>query len=198
MKKILTLFIACLVASSVFAQKVTKGNIESEIKSTIVNFLKWYKINESKLQTSAIIRGYNQDTIKKDSLLRIDMKSVDEYLSNFKKSDFVSDIFLGKLRNVYQNVADTLAKYPTYDYFGPVSGLECDLLFGFEPEEVLDHIDEGRLSKVYIINNKALVRFDISKFIMLKLVLTKGLNGKWLIDDMSYDTTNLDKTFNQK
>lgn len=196
MKKILLLLITCLFVLSTYAQKVTKGTAELEIENTITNFLTWYKANEAKLQTSAIIRGYNPDTVKKDSLLRIDMNSVDEYLSNFNRSNYVSNIFLAHLRSIYKSVADTLKKYPTYDYFGPVPGLECDLLLGFEPELVLDHISKGRLSKVYIINNKALVRFNISKFIMLKLVLTKGLDGKWLIDDMSYDTTKLDRAFN--
>lgn len=196
MKKILLLLILCLFVLSTYAQKVIKSAAGLEIENTIQNFLIWYKANEAKLQTSAIIRGYNSDTVKRDSLLRIDMNSVDEYLSNFKKSNYVSTTFLANLRSIYKGVADTLKRYPTYDYFGPVPGLECDLVLGFEPEAVLDYVSKGRLSKVYIINNKALVRFDISKFIMLKLVLTKGLNGKWLIDDMSYDTTNLDKAFN--
>lgn len=148
--------------------------------------------------TSAIIRGYNEDTIKKDSILRIDMNSVDEYLSNFKKSNYVSNSFLCNLRSIYKSVADTLTKYPVIDYFGPVPGLECDLLFGFEPEEILDHIEEGQLSKVSLIYNKALVRFDISKFNKTIFVLTKLDNKSWIIESMDSDRSEVEKYFNKK
>jgi hypothetical protein len=149
-KKSLIILILLFSILSGFSQTAQPKKIESAIKITIVGFLKWYKENEPKLTTSAIVKGYNEDTIKKDSILRVDMRSVDEYLSNFRKSNFVSDSFLGALRFKYKSVSDSLTKYPVIDYFGPVSGLECDLLFGFEPEEILDHADEGKISKIFL------------------------------------------------
>lgn len=148
--------------------------------------------------TSSIINGYNEDTIKKDSLLRVDMKSVDEYLFNFKKSNYVSNSFLGNLRAIYKSVSDTLIKYPLIDYFGPVPGLECDLLFGFEPEEILDHINDGRLSKVYVIYKKAIVKFEISEFNQMIFCLTKVDNNRWIIDNLDYDWTNAEQALSKK
>ena len=198
MKRSISILLLSLFCSIVFGQRNQSIRNEKEIKATIVGFLNWYKENESQLMTSSIIRGFNEDSIKKDSILRIDLKSVDDYLSNFKKSNFVSDSFLGGLRARYKNVSDTLFKYPVIDYFGPVPGLECDLLFGFEPEEILDHIDEGRLSKVHFIYNKAIAKFDISEFNQLIFCLTKIDNNRWIIDNLVYDLTNADNAIGKK
>lgn len=198
MKRSISILLLSLFCSIVFGQKNQSINNEKEIRTTIVSFLNWYKENESSIMISPIIRGYNEDSIKKDSILRIDMKSVDDYLSNFKKSNLVFDSFLGNLRAIYKSVSDTLIKYPVIDYFGPVPGLECDLLFGFEPEEILDHIDEGRLSKVHVIYNKAMVKFDISKFNQMIFCLTKVDNNLWVIDSLSYDRTNADNATDKK
>lgn len=198
MEKILVFLIVFFIVSSTFAQKIQDNKVNSEIKNTVVSFLKWYKANELKLQTSSIIRGYNQDTIKKDSLLRIDMNSVDEYLSNFKKSNYVSDNFLGSLRAIYKSVADTLLKYPTYDYSGPVPGLECDLLFGFEPEEILDHVDKGKITKFYQINNIVLLKFEVSRFNQLIFTLRRNNTGKWMIESLGYDASEFNKLSSKK
>jgi len=198
MKRSISILLLSFFCSIVFGQENESLNNEKEIKSTIVDFLKWYKENEPKLMTSSIINGYNEDTIKKDSLLRVDMKSVDEYLFNFKKSNYVSNSFLGNLRAIYKSVSDTLIKYPLIDYFGPVPGLECDLLFGFEPEEILDHINEGRLSKVYVIYKKAIVKFEISEFNQMIFCLTKVDNNRWIIDNLDYDWTNAEQALSKK
>ncbi|RZK20678.1 MAG: hypothetical protein EOO86_03620 [Pedobacter sp.] len=198
MKRSISILLLSFFCSIVFGQENESLNNEKEIKSTIVDFLKWYKENEPKLMTSSIINGYNEDTIKKDSLLRVDMKSVDEYLFNFKKSNYVSNSFLGNLRAIYKSVSDTLIKYPLIDYFGPVPGLECDLLFGFEPEEILDHINDGRLSKVYVIYKKAIVKFEISEFNQMIFCLTKVDNNRWIIDNLDYDWTNAEQALSKK
>ncbi|WP_157255621.1 hypothetical protein [Pedobacter sp. Leaf41] len=195
MKRLISILLMLFFCSIVFGQQ---NQNESQIKITIIDFLRWYKENESKLMTSPIVNGYNEDTIKKDSVLRVDMKSVDEYLSNFKKSNYVSDSFLGNLRALYKSISDTLIKHPIVDYFGPVPGLECDLLFGFEPEEILGHIEEGHLSEIYLIYNKALVKFDISKFNQMIFSLTKIDNKRWVIDSLDYDGTNADRAINKK
>lgn len=80
--------------------------------------MRWYKENEPILITSAIVKGYNDDSTKKDSVLRVDMKSVDECLSNFKKSNYVSDSFLGNLRAIYKNLSATLIKISYHRLFG--------------------------------------------------------------------------------
>ncbi|MFD1256298.1 hypothetical protein ACFQ3S_05775 [Mucilaginibacter terrae] len=169
----------------------------SDIKKTITNYLYWYKKHGTHLETVPIIWGYNQDTIKKDSVLKVRMPAVEVYLSNFKKSNLVSENFLNDLRVIYKTVSDGLARHPVKDYYGPLPGLQADLLFGFEPEETFDHIHEGKFTNIYVMDDKALVKFVISKSNIFIFTLTKT-KGKWLIDsqgdgasDTHYDYSKL-------
>jgi hypothetical protein len=191
MKKLTFVFIWMLSVSASFGQ-IKNNNDDVKIKTTIINFLEWYKSNGDKLYKSPIILGFNQDTIKKGTIVSIDMKAVDDYLENFNKPNYVSKTFLNELRQTYKSVSDTLLKYPLIDYFGPIGGLEADLIFGFEPEEILDHIKEGKFTKIYTVYDKAIVKFDISKINQYIFIMTR-VNNKWLIDYFGLDRTSFDK-----
>lgn len=192
MKKMFFAFIMCLVFLNLsFAQKRNNKGVV-QIKQTIISFLSWYKINENKLYDSSIITGFNTDTVKKGLVVNINMKAVEKYLSNFKRSNYVSEVFLNGLRQTYQSVADTLVKYPLVDYFGPIGGLEADLIFGFEPEDILDHIKEGHFTKIRIVYDKAIVKFDVTKINQYIFTLTK-VDRNWLIDYFGLDRTNIDR-----
>lgn len=191
MKILIMILIFATLADFCYGQASYKRD-EAAIKRSVVGFLNWYKINGDRLQRTPIITGFNEDSLKKDSTVKINMKAVEEYLNNIKTSEYVSNIFLNTLRTTYKNVLDTLDKHPLKDYFGPISGLEADLILGFEPEEVLDYINKGIFTKVYIIDNKALIRFKVSKFCACIFTLTKD-HGKWLIDTLNYDSSFLNK-----
>ncbi|WP_316839190.1 hypothetical protein [Pedobacter gandavensis] len=187
---ILTAFFLSLLNAFSYGQQteeLTKGGLQK----TAIGFLTWYKERKNHLMTSPLVVGFNQDSIKKDSIVRIDMPAIEEYLSNLKSSNYVSDVFIDNLKRTYISVSDTLIKYPLVDYFGPIPGLESDLIFGFEPEAILDHIKAGRFTKIYTIYNKALVKFDISELNQYIFIMTK-VNNKWLIDYFGVDLTNLE------
>jgi hypothetical protein len=167
----------------------------AKIKKTITGFLNWYKVNKDKLYTSPIILGFNEDTVRRGEVVRIDISAVEKYLHNIDRSKYVSKSFLNELRQTYMNVADTLVKHPLIDYFGPIAGLEGNIIFGFEPEEILDHIKDGKFRKIYVIYDKAIVKFDISKFNQWVFTLTK-FNNRWVIDYLGYDGTNYERLNN--
>ena len=168
-----------------------KNDDKLKIKHTITSFLHWYKKNEHKIETVQIIKGLNEKEEKKgDSLARIDMDAVDVYLANLKKSTFVSQSFLYNLLSYYQKIADTLKKYPLVDYFGPIGGLEADLILGFEPEEVLSRYNKGIFRRISIVKDKTIVQFYIPPsqgygYTKMLFTLTKE-NGIWLIDYIGY------------
>jgi len=69
-------------------------------------------------------------------------------------------------------------------------------LFTFEPEAILDHISECRITKCYVIYNKALVKLNISDHIDMIFTLTK-INEKWLIDYIGHDAADQKSFFRQ-
>ncbi|SDD83304.1 hypothetical protein [Pedobacter soli] len=185
--------IICLLTINICRGQTKQVSIEDQkIKKTIIGFLNWYKVNENKLENSTIITGFNTDTVKKGMIVKINMEAVEKHLTNFNRAGYVSESFLNDLKQIYQNVSDTLVKHPVIDYFGPIVGLEADPIFGFEPEEILDHFKEGKFTKIYWIYDKAIVKFDISRFGQYIFTLTK-VNNKWLIDYYGLDRTNIDK-----
>lgn len=195
MHKLILVLLFSMFFISCYAQNKSEEN-EQKIKHSIKSFLKWYNEKGNHLGNSNLIKGYNTDSIKTgDSLVRIDMNEVAIYLNNLKKSSYVSSSFLNSLKDIYQNVSDSLIKYPLKNYFGSIGGLEADPIFGFEPEEILDHIDEGEFNKIYVIFDKAIVKFDITKINQYIFTLTK-VNNEWLIDYFGVDRTNVDKILN--
>ncbi|WP_291402363.1 hypothetical protein [Daejeonella sp.] len=185
MKKYAFALILLLFVNYSYSQE--KNGDKLNIKHTITFFLHWYKNNENKIETVRIIKGLNENEEKKgDSLARIDMDAVDVYLFNLKKSNFVSQSYLNNIRYYYQEIADTLKKYPLVDYFGPIGGLEADLILGFEPEETLDYINKGVFTRIYIVGDKAIAQFDIVNHVHLIFTLSK-VEEKWLIDDLEFN-----------
>lgn len=185
MKKYAFALIFLLIVNYGYGQE--KNEDKLKIKHTITGFLHWYKKNENKIETVQIIKGLNEKEEKTgDSIARIDMNAVDIYLNNLKKSTFVSQTFLNNLRHYYQEIADTLKKYPLVDYFGPIGGLEADLILGFEPEETLAYINKGVFTRIYVIADKAIAQFDIANHDHLLFTLSK-VDEIWLIDDLGFN-----------
>ncbi|AMR33169.1 hypothetical protein A0256_17970 [Mucilaginibacter sp. PAMC 26640] len=186
MKIFLTGLFVSLLSSASLAQ-IQNQTIEiNRMKKVSVSFLKWYRQNKYHLSPLPIVKGFNEDTIKKDSVIHIDMKAVENYLTNFKQSGYVSENFINNLRQVYISVSDSLKVHPLKDYFGPVPGLGADILFGFGEDDVLDYIDKGRFSNTYLIYHNGLLKFKISRFVELVFTLTKN-ESSWLIDSITFD-----------
>lgn len=193
------LFTALLVALSYFAglsQTKSPGANARDMKQVSLSFLKWYKQTNGHLSPSPILKGFNADTLEKDSLVRIDLPSLESYLNSFRQSGYVSDAFVDHLKRVYSNVSDSLKAHPLKDYFGPVPGLEADVLFGFGAEEVFTGINSAQVKKVNQINGKGLLKLKISSYVALVFTLSKH-RKKWLIDSVKLDASSQRSIANQ-
>ncbi|MCQ6960040.1 hypothetical protein [Mucilaginibacter aquariorum] len=182
------LLLLTFITAPAFSQQRKDAN-KANIKQVCINFLKWYKTNNEKLATTPLVVGFNPDSVKKDSILKIDMNSVETYLANFKKSGYVSDVFLNNLRLIYKRVSDTLVLHPVKDYFGPVPYLESDLIFGFGKDEILDHIKNAKIRHFMCIYNKALIALRLSSTTELVFTLTRE-GARWQIDYIGFNGDN--------
>ncbi|WP_291402365.1 hypothetical protein [Daejeonella sp.] len=98
-------------------------------------------------------------------------------------------MYLNNLRGYFYEIDSVLIKSPPINIGSivKIDGLDVDfILQNFEPELILNHIDEGKLEEVLILENKAIVKFNIPKtFTKMLFTLTKE-NGVWLIDYIGY------------
>jgi hypothetical protein len=68
-----------------------------------------------------------------------------------------------------------------------IDGLDSDfILQTFEPEQILDYIDQGRLEEVLILENKAIAKFNIYETYTKMLFTLTREEGNWLIDYIGY------------
>ncbi|MGZ3755161.1 MAG: hypothetical protein ACXVAY_05675 [Mucilaginibacter sp.] len=171
---------------SSFSQK--SGN-KARIEKTITDFLKWYKIEEADTSQKnySIAKGGYPDTTTD---FRIDSPGLEKYLAHFRSTGFVSETYLNYLRDYFTEIDQRLKEDTTHrKEMLKVDGLDTDwILNTFEPDAILDHIEEGRFDKIEVLYNKAMARFRISKSLQLLFTLTRYKNH-WMIDYIGYDAS---------
>ncbi|MBC6110744.1 hypothetical protein ACFOG5_16820 [Pedobacter fastidiosus] len=200
MNKLILILIFSLFFSQGYGQKKENGEIV-KIKGTIINFLKWYRLDQivdtakqvdSGIKYHPIIVWKQIDTLIK---VNIDMKAVESYLVHLRSSNCLSESFINDLRQYHQKIADEIElvkPFPAREGEFAIPGLNLDPIFGFEPEDILDHIKKGRFTKINIIYDKAIVKFDITNINQYIFTLTK-VDNRWLIDYYGLDRTNIDR-----
>ena len=187
--------LCCLTATS----QNKKGQVNTDkrkIEKTITNFLKWNRTEQNKGSISqtdtskkvhSITKGGYPDTTTKT---RIDMEEVGDYLNTLRNTGYFSETYLNYLMSYYKGIDDNLEKGPITKTLVKINGLDIDVfLQTYDTDDILNHIKEGKLDRVYIIYNKAIARFTISKAVKMLFTLTK-INNKWLIDYIGYDNTS--------
>ena len=126
---------------------------------------------------------------KKLKKQRVDKVGVERYLDFLRSSTFLSETYLNNLRAYFEKIDKILTKSPPISIGSivKIDGLDLDfVLQSFEPEQILDHIDDGKLEEVLIMENKAIAKFNISQtYTKMLFTLTKE-NGVWLIDNIGY------------
>ena len=197
MKKTLIITAVFLLPISFcFGQTKKYSPQNTAIQKTIIGFLNWYKLEEEntgKVDYSFTKGGYPDTTTR----IRIDKDGVEKYLDHFKKSNFVSETFTDNLRDYFMNIDKSMETMPKYNDLVKIEGMDIDfVLQTFEPEAILDHIGQSRLDKVYIVYNKALVKYHAYKNIDMIFILTEK-NKKWLIDYIGHDATDEKSFFRQ-
>lgn len=162
---------------------------EISIKKAIINFLDWYKIEQGDTSKKAysFTKGGFPDTTTKTT---IDIKGVEMYLDELKKAGYFSESYLNNLWFYFKDIDDDLQTSPKTKDLIKIPGMDIDwILNTFEPEEILNNINRGEFKRISVIDNKAIVQFQIAKRIPLLFTLTRE-NNKWLIDYIGYARTD--------
>ena len=150
---------------------------DNSTKQTVLGFLNWYKINQERLKKINVVDGIPGDSTK---YYAINFEKVNEFLSEIKRSGFISNNFETKLMTKFKKCDANLKIHPQFD--GPVEELEYDIVFGVqEQDDITQHLKEIRILSKSNIGKKSSILFSIGKYLRLKVYLTK-YSKKWLID----------------
>jgi hypothetical protein len=106
-----------------------------------------------------------------------------------RSSNFFSETYLNTLRGYFYEIDKILKTSPPVSVGSivKIDGLGLDfILQTFEPELILDHIDEGKLEEVLIRGNKAIAKFNIPQTSTEMLFTLTKEKGIWLIDYIGY------------
>lgn len=152
---------------------------ETSPDSTVISFLKWYRDNEDRLHQIQLLTGGLADTT---TFYSVDFEATEKYLTELKKSGFLSDKFLGDLRQHFFKSNEYLKQHPQND--GPAPGFEADLIM--KSQDYMDVWDS--LESVKVIEQKRTAGRDTIKMIFAgyyktKYYLTK-YGDKWKIDNI--------------
>ncbi|MDB5231034.1 MAG: amino terminal protease family protein [Chitinophagaceae bacterium] len=156
--------------------------IEISPEHTAIAFLNWYKQNEDSLNKIKIITGGLQDTT---TFYSIDFKESEKYLSELKKSGYLSNQFLNNLRTFFKISNERFKEHPQND--GPAEGFEADLIMKAQDySEVWESLDHVKVIAKKIDGNKAFIKLLFTGNYKTNYYLTQNGN-KWLIDRIDND-----------
>lgn len=183
MKKIIPIIILFVLCSSAFSQQKKLTQDQRQIQKTVKGFLNWYKkLGHDTVNVPRLINGGYPDTT---TFMQINMDTIEKYLDLYKKSTYVSKSFINNLRQTYKEISNDLLLSKRNE--GLIDGMETDLILdSFEPEKVLDHVKEGKFLLIYVLSNKAIVKFTIGNQLKLLFSLTKSTDKIWQIEDIGY------------
>lgn len=149
-------------------------------KKVVRNFLKWYDENRERLEKFDLVTGKPGDST---NAYRVNFSETEKYLSELKKSGFVSDQYINTFRRYFETADANLEKYPQYD--GPAQGFGIDLVLqAHDYGEILNHLKKAKYIEKPVNQNSTKVYVRFPTVVML-LKLTKTGNT-WLIDSLDY------------
>ena len=148
-------------------------------EQTVINFLKWYRDNEERVNKIRYIKGGLKDTT---TFYRIDFEAADKYFSELKKSNFLSDVFINDLRAYFKKGDENFVSHPQND--GPADYFDFDLIMKSQDYmDVWTNLDKATVIEKTVSNNTAYIKLLFIGNYETKYRLTK-INGKWLIDNI--------------
>jgi len=200
MKKLVLIFISILYLSICIGQEPRSDYDQVGIKTTITNFLEWYKKREAAKPVETVDTSKLHNTIimweEIDTLIKptVDMVAVEGYLNRLKEGNYLSETFINNLRQYHQKIKEELKPVDPSPKSGgiyAISGLNLDVVFGsFEPEAIYDRYRSGVFKRISIVHDKAIVRFYIpqsSTYTDIKMLFTLTKEkDHWLIDYIGY------------
>ena len=184
MKKVVFIFFL-FISFNIRAQQAENTSIQQ----CITGFLTWHKKNNLHDRSSPYAIVKEVSLRKKLKKQMIDKTGVEKYLVFLRSGGFLSEMYLNNLRGYFYEIDETLKKSPPVKSGSivKIDGLDLDfILQSFEPETILDHIDNGKIEDASILGNKAIVKFIVSLTSDKMLFTLTKENGKWLIDYIGY------------
>ncbi len=161
---------------------VENNSAEKDLSKTVIDFLKWYKDNNARLNNIQLVNHPNQDDTS--SYYTVNYDSTAKYLFELKKSGYLSDVYLNTLDEHFKSSGKELAETKQND--GPATGFECDFIMKSQDyESDLDSIDKNTKIIETKINKEigyVLVRFLYE--VELEYHLSR-VENKWLIDKIN-------------
>jgi hypothetical protein len=160
---------------------------------TVIEFLKWHKSGATfKDSNHYFIPKYNGKGINKTYF---DPKGLNRLYNHFRSSGYVSEVYINQLKDYFLFYGRTIGSKPKSGDIIKIDGLDGDIILGtFEPEVILDNVENSNISKSLIIYNKALLSVSFAPNVELVFTLSK-LGNKWLIDYIGPDNTKTDSFF---
>lgn len=147
--------------------------------SAVIAFLEWYRGNEDRLHQIQLLAGGLEDT---STFYSVDFKATERYLSELKKSGYVSGRFLDELQKHFVQSNEYLKQHPQND--GPAPGFEADLVMKAQDYmDVWENLDSVKVVDEKRQDDKAVITLLFAGNYKTRYYLTK--NGKtWLIDSI--------------
>ena len=156
---------------------ISKSVKQDSPKKTVINFLKWYKSNEKRLNDIKILKAGLTDTT---TFYSVDFKETETYLKELKKCNFLSNTFLHDLRKRFADLDSLLKQYPQND--GPVMGYDIDLIMKAQDYmDVWENLNSSKIISRSITKNKATIKLQFIANCKYIYSLTK-YGDKWLLD----------------
>jgi len=161
------------------ASPVTANTKNVNPDSVSINFLKWYRDNEKRLQQFDVVKGGLPDSTKN---YYIDFIMAERYIAELRASGFLSDAFLNDLMDYFKQCSLYLKKYPQND--GPPPGFEADLIMKSQDYmDVWSNIEHPKIINKTILQNKAVLDLQFAKYYDVKHFLSRNGN-EWFIDSI--------------
>jgi hypothetical protein len=196
-KSILILFLIILLQScsnkengnSHRAASVSKktNDVEADSKAQIEvvkNFMKWYIQNMNRLYKFRTIDGGSMNAKENEEAENyyVNFKEVEKYITELKKSGFLSDYFLQNKKQNFIDGEKYFKENPEND--GPPFGFDYDPFFLTQDtfEEDLPNIERAKYKIRQIDNSNVEVEFYLSIPNINYKYSLKMINSKWLID----------------
>lgn len=183
--KILTFTLILL--SSFFGQCQNKNIEADKIEKTISTFFEWHKMGgEFKGNSNYFVPRYSGVS---NEITYFDKDSLELFYNNFRETSLFSEQYISQLKSYFDYYGKSIGPKRKPGEIVKIDGLDKDIVLNtFEPEEILNHLNEGKFDLNYIVYNKSLVRFTIRDEIKLIFTLSK-IGDKWLIDYIGYDNS---------
>jgi hypothetical protein len=148
---------------------------------TIVDFLKWYRVSQSKIGRGMVNNATNE-TWDSTKFYSVNFEATEKYLLNLKSSGFISEKYIDKWRNYFKKCDQDFKANPSND--GPPDGFDYDLvMLSQEEEQPLKTIENAKVISQSILNNNATIKMYFPSGDKYIYRLTKSV-GKWEIDDI--------------